>query len=163
MGSTILQFVIVHLIPLTLGVALVSLLIFFLLNRSGKWATAAVFAFISSILYIFIPFIGGYLTIVSGIMAIFIRVSYLWIALGVVIGNILNVLIFSPILKSNASGAIQAGDYKWAVFFIGLTVIQAVVGLVVFYRYIEIKKEDALEEPFEFLEEQEPAHSSLSL
>jgi hypothetical protein len=155
MGSTILHFIVLNAVVLTIAVALVSLIFFAILHRSGKGAASAVFALLSSIFYVCIPFFGGYLTIIAGIMAFYIRGNYLWMAIGVVIVNILNVLMLSPMLRANATGAVQAGDYKWAFLFISLAVVQVIIGLVVFYRFIEHKKDEALEEPFEFTDEEE--------
>jgi hypothetical protein len=152
MGSAILQFVIVNAIPLVLGVALVSVLIFFLLNGSRK---GAVFALISSLIYVFIPFFGAYLTLLSGVMALYLPTGYTLFGVVSILINLVNILAFSPLLRANATGAVQVGDYKWAILFITITLIQTGIGLRVFYRYVEDKKEEALVEPFDYLEEGE--------
>ncbi|MBF0356978.1 MAG: hypothetical protein HQL70_00140 [Magnetococcales bacterium] len=154
MGNAILHFVLVNAISITFGVAVVSLSLFALINRSGSGSAGAVFAVFTALLYLCIPFFGGYLTLVSGIMAFFVQGRYLWMAIVVVIVNILNVLMLSPLLRANAVGAVKAGDYKWALIFIGLAVVQIVIGLVVFARYVEHKKDEALDEPFECIDDE---------
>ncbi len=161
MSSAIIQFVIVNAVSMAVVAALVSLTLFLFLNRSGGWLGVA-FALLSSVVYVFIPFFGGYLTVISGIMAFLVGTAYFWVAIGVVIINILNVVMYSPMLRGNVYGAVQAGDYKWAVFYIALIVIQAVVGLVIFYRYMEYRKDEDLEEPFEFVEEQDAGQTTLT-
>ncbi|MBF0195179.1 MAG: hypothetical protein HQL71_11525 [Magnetococcales bacterium] len=155
MGSAILHFILLNAVVITIASAVVSLVFFAILHRSGKGGAAAVFALVSSLLYVAIPFFGGYLTIIAGIMAYYVRGNYLWMAIGTIVVNILNVLMLSPILRANATGAVQAGDYKWAILFISLAVVQVIIGLVVFYRFIEHKKDEALEEPFDFTDEDE--------
>ncbi|MBF0446978.1 MAG: hypothetical protein HQL67_02135 [Magnetococcales bacterium] len=155
MLSSVLHFMIVNAFALAFAVAVVSLLLFFLLNYFGKGLLGALFAVLTALLYVLIPLFGGYLTLVTGVMACFIKVRQVWLAITVVGINILNVLMFSTLLRANAAGGIQVGDYKWAVFFIGLAVFQVAVGLAVFFRYMEKKKEADLMEPVEYIEEEE--------
>ncbi|MBF0380870.1 MAG: hypothetical protein HQL69_07625 [Magnetococcales bacterium] len=156
MVSTILHFIVLNAVVLTISMAFASLLLFAILHRSGKGGASGIFALISSLVYVAIPFFGGYLTIVAGIMAFYIRGNYLWMAISIVVVNIFNVLLLSPMLQANATGAVQAGDYKWAVFYISLALFQVVIGLLAFYRFIEHKKDEALDEPFESMDEEEP-------
>ena len=155
MGSTALKFLIVNAIPLSIGLAIGSLLIFLVFHRIGKGLGGAIIALLFSLFYIFVPMFGGYLTLSTGIMAAIIRVHHVWLSITVVILNILNILMFSPLLRSNAAGGIQAGDYKWAIFFIALAVVQAAIGLFIFFRYMEYKKEETLSEPEEYSEVEE--------
>ncbi|MBF0453735.1 MAG: hypothetical protein HQL72_02830 [Magnetococcales bacterium] len=163
MSSTILQFLIVNAIPLALGMVLLSLMIFIPLHRLGKGGGGAFFAFFASLLYLFIPLFGGYLTLISGVMLFFVRVNYIGLSLGAILINILNVLLFSPLLRANAVGAIQAGEYKWAFFLIALVVLQVGVGITIFLRYLAQRQEDELAEPFDCYAQEVSAKPSLPL
>jgi hypothetical protein len=155
MGSEILQFVIVNAIPLAGGSALLCLLIFTLFNRFGTGLMAALFALLLALLYLVTPFFGGYLTLVTLLSAFFIREHYLGLTITILIINLLNLLLFSPLLKANATGAIQAGDYKWAIMYLALILLQIIVGVLIFHRYLENRREDDLVEPFEYMMEEE--------
>lgn len=149
MSSSILQFLLGNAIAIASGLALLSLLLFAQLHRMGYNLAAAIFAVIVSILYIFVPIFGGYLTIITALMVNFIRTEHLWLACASVVINTINILTLSPLLKANATGGVKAGDHQWAIYFIILLVVQIIFGIKALLAYIDHKKEEALMEPFD--------------
>ncbi|MBF0348078.1 MAG: hypothetical protein HQL81_10465, partial [Magnetococcales bacterium] len=88
-----------------------------------------------SLVIIFIPVLGGYLTLIPGILTLLLPGRLHVMALVIAAINIINVLFMSPILRTNAIIGMERHDYKWVVIFMGLALFHGVAALVVHFRH----------------------------
>ncbi len=94
----------------------------------------AVVALLFSISLIFLPILGGYLTPLPTAMVFWLRGRGYGPALATVGVNLLNVLLFSPILRQNVLIGFQKGDVKWTFIFLLLIGLQLAAGWFLFTR-----------------------------
>lgn len=96
--------------------------------------TLAISALVAAVLVIFVPLLGGYLSVFASLMAVFVRGRGFYLAMAASIINLVNVLFLSPILRINAVEAVRHKDYKWGVMFIMLGLLHAGAGLIIYFR-----------------------------
>ncbi|MBF0421675.1 MAG: hypothetical protein HQL73_01645 [Magnetococcales bacterium] len=87
-----------------------------------------------TVVAIFIPILGGYLTVVPGLLTLFLPGRHTIFAAVISGVNIIDVLFMSPILRSNASMGLHNHDYKWATIYVGIVIFHAVAGLFVYFK-----------------------------
>ncbi|HIJ84551.1 MAG TPA: hypothetical protein HPQ00_10150 [Magnetococcales bacterium] len=88
---------------------------------------------------IFIPILGGYLTLIPGGLTLFLPGRLRTMALIACGINIINVLFMSPILRTNATIGLQHQDYKWAAIFLGIALFHGMVAIVVHFKHVRGK------------------------
>ncbi|MBF0109430.1 MAG: hypothetical protein HQL76_09655 [Magnetococcales bacterium] len=103
-------------------------------------ALAILIALISLAL-VFIPLLGGYLTLIPGLLTLLLPGRLHWAALAIGGMNVINILFLSPILRTNAVVGVEHRDYKWAIIYLGLALFQGIVALVVHFRHAHEKAE----------------------
>lgn len=91
-----------------------------------------------SIVLLFIPLFGGYLTVFPGIMAVFVgRKGALYALIGVIF-NGMHLLLFSDFIRFNAVTGIERGEYRASAIYIGLALLQVIVGLTLWIRHYPV-------------------------
>lgn len=91
---------------------------------------------------IFIPILGGYLTILPGFLTLFLPGRYhLW-ALVISGLNMTNILFMSPLLRANAAISMQNHDSKWAVLYVGIAMFHGIVAIFVRFKYLRLRKKE---------------------
>ncbi len=94
-----------------------------------------VLVLIVSILLFFIPLFGGYFTIIPAILAIFVgRKGALYALIGVILNGI-HVMMLSDFIRFNAVSGIQQHNYVPAAIYIGLSLLQVIAGVVIWFRH----------------------------
>ncbi|MBF0339586.1 MAG: hypothetical protein HQL95_01315 [Magnetococcales bacterium] len=88
-----------------------------------------------SVLLVFVPLAGGYLTALPGLLALFIgRAGARWAMIGVAI-NAAHVLFLSDFLRFNAASGLRDGIWRPVVIYVGLVLLQVVAGLLLGFRH----------------------------
>ncbi|MBF0433897.1 MAG: hypothetical protein HQL77_00835 [Magnetococcales bacterium] len=95
---------------------------------------------ILAIASIFIPILGGYLTIISGILTLFFPGRHYILALFISGLNLANILFMSPFLRTNAAIAMQYHDGKWVLAYVGIAVFHGIVALFIYFKYLRLRK-----------------------
>ncbi|MBF0627234.1 MAG: hypothetical protein HQL91_03345 [Magnetococcales bacterium] len=91
---------------------------------------------VMSVLLLFVPLVGGYLTVLPGVLAFFVgRAGAVAALVGVVI-NAGHVLLLSDFIRFNATAGIRAGVYRPAMIYVGLALLQVAAGVVIVHRHL---------------------------
>ncbi|MBF0212860.1 MAG: hypothetical protein HQM00_04745 [Magnetococcales bacterium] len=89
-----------------------------------------------SLLLLFVPLVGGYLTVLPGLLALLVgRSGAKWALIGVGINGI-HVLFLSDFIRFNAMSGIRDRVYLPVLIYIGLALLQVVAGLVLGFRQV---------------------------
>ncbi|MBF0139241.1 MAG: hypothetical protein HQL74_03060 [Magnetococcales bacterium] len=102
----------------------------------------ALLILILSVATIFIPILGGYLTIIPGIFTLFLPGGYHIVALLISGLNIANILFMSPLLLTNAALGMQNHDGKWALVYVGIAIFHGLVALFIHFKYLRLRKKE---------------------
>lgn len=107
----------------------------------------AIAALTLSLILLFVP-LGGYLTVVSVGMAL-LSPKHFRISSAVIIVNLLNILIFSPLLRFNAIHGFDQNDPKWIIFYLLLVLVHVGAGTVLYRQYRQKKSQQAVQKPMD--------------
>ncbi|MEO5347585.1 MAG: hypothetical protein H7834_14600 [Magnetococcus sp. YQC-9] len=89
---------------------------------------------VMSIVLVFVPLVGGYATLLLGVVALFVRgpgVKPALIGVGV---NALHVLFLSDFIRFNATSGLRDGVWTPVVIYVGLILVQLAAGIVLGWR-----------------------------
>lgn len=89
-----------------------------------------------SLVLIFIPVLGGYLTLISGTLVLFLPPRLYRVAMAISGINVINILFMSPILRTNATVGLELHDYKWAALFLGIALFHGSVAIVSYFKHV---------------------------
>ncbi|MEO5326629.1 MAG: hypothetical protein H7829_00115 [Magnetococcus sp. THC-1_WYH] len=91
---------------------------------------------IFSLVFIFIPVLGGYLTLIPGTLTLFLPPRLYRVAMAISGINVINILFMSPILRTNATVGLEHHDYKWAALFLGIALFHGSVATISYFKHV---------------------------
>ncbi|MBF0271557.1 MAG: hypothetical protein HQL98_05700 [Magnetococcales bacterium] len=88
-----------------------------------------------SFVLVLVPLLGGYLTVLPGVLAFFVgRASAPAALIGVGI-NAVHLLFLSDFIRFNAMAGLRDGIYRPTLIYVGLVLVQVASGLVIGWRH----------------------------
>lgn len=92
-------------------------------------------AVVIALTLVYIPFVGGYLTILPALMAVVAGPRGVVFALGTIVINVIHLLFLSPLLHRGALTSLEYGNRRPLLILSGLVGMQLLAGVVCLFRY----------------------------